>query len=163
MTYESPDFDKNAQFGLPPQQYGQPGGQYGQPGGQYGAAPMPGMSGQFYVNQMGHEQGPVNYAQLQQMAISGQVRGDTLIRSAESPMPFPARQVPGLFSNSEWLTALLLSIFLGSFGIDRFYVGQIGLGILKLLTCGGFYVWWLVDIILIATRNFRDSNGRPLA
>ncbi|MFZ2242282.1 MAG: NINE protein [Gordonia amarae] len=162
MSYQSPDFDKNAQFGLPPQQYGQPAGQYGQPGGQYGAAPMPG-TGQFYVNQMGHEQGPINFAQLQQMAISGQVRGDTLIRSVESPMPFPARQVPGLFSNSDWLTTLLLSIFLGSFGIDRFYVGQVGLGLLKLITCGGFSIWWLIDIILIATRNFRDSNGRPLA
>ncbi|MFH1972910.1 MAG: TM2 domain-containing protein [archaeon] len=56
-----------------------------------------------------------------------------------------------------WLTTLLLSIFLGPLGVDRFYLGLTGTGILKLLitivTLGmGAGVWWLIDIILIATK-----------
>ncbi len=61
-----------------------------------------------------------------------------------------------------FLTALLLSIFVGSLGIDRFYMGYIGLGILKLLTLGGCGVWWLIDVILIASKNLKDVNGNPL-
>jgi TM2 domain-containing membrane protein YozV len=62
----------------------------------------------------------------------------------------------------DWLVALLLSIFLGSLGIDRFYLGYTGLGILKLITCGGFGVWWLVDLILIAAGKMTDKTGQPL-
>ena len=62
----------------------------------------------------------------------------------------------------DWLVALLLSIFLGVLGVDRFYLGHVGLGILKLLTGGGCLIWWLVDVILIATGSVRDAQGRPL-
>ena len=71
-------------------------------------------------------------------------------------------QIPGVFSDKEYIIALLFSIFLGYLGIDRFYMGQVGLGIGKLLTGGGCGVWWLIDIILIATRSSNDSAGRPL-
>lgn len=62
----------------------------------------------------------------------------------------------------ELIVALLLSIFLGQLGVDRFYLGYIGLGLLKLFTFGGCGVWWLIDIILIATRKVNDSDGQPL-
>jgi ribosomal protein L40E len=71
----------------------------------------------------------------------------------------------GLASAAEgksWFVALLLSIFVGYFGVDRFYLGKIGTGVLKLITMGGFGLWWLIDIILIATDNMKDALGRPL-
>ena len=61
------------------------------------------------------------------------------------------------------ITALLLSIFLGSIGVDRFYLGYIGLGIVKLITCGGFGIWSLIDIILIAVDKLPTKDGQPLS
>ena len=121
------------------------------------------MGGTFYVNVMGQEQGPLGYPDLQQMALNGQLRGDSFVRPAESPNPFPAKQIPGLFSDKDWMTTLLLSLFVGSFGVDRFYLGQTGLGVAKLLTCGGCGVWSLIDLVLIAMRKVPDVDGRPLA
>lgn len=46
-------------------------------------------------------------------------------------------------------TTIIISIFAGSLGIDRFMIGDTGLGIGKLLTCGGFGIWAIVDIFLI--------------
>jgi len=56
--------------------------------------------------------------------------------------------------------SLILSICLGGFGVDRFYIGDIGLGVGKLITCGGLYIWWLIDIFLImdATRQKNFQN-----
>ena len=56
-----------------------------------------------------------------------------------------------------WTLALLMSIFFGGLGVDRFIMGQVGLGILKLITAGGCGIWWLVDLILIASKHkFKD-------
>ena len=51
--------------------------------------------------------------------------------------------------------SIILSILVGALGVDRFYIGDIGLGVGKLLTGGGCYIWALVDIFLImdATRQ----------
>ena len=47
------------------------------------------------------------------------------------------------------LLSILLSIFIGTLGVDRFYIGDVGLGIGKLLTGGGCGIWGLIDIFLI--------------
>ena len=52
-----------------------------------------------------------------------------------------------------WVLCLIMSVIFGSLGVDRFMMGKVGTGILKLITFGGLGIWWLVDVILIATKH----------
>ena len=52
-----------------------------------------------------------------------------------------------------WTLTLIMSILFGSLGVDRFIMGHVGLGLLKLFTFGGCGIWWLIDLILIATKH----------
>jgi len=52
-----------------------------------------------------------------------------------------------------WTTSIILSILLGIWGVDRFYYGHVGLGLLKLFTAGGFLIWWVIDIILVLSKS----------
>ena len=64
-------------------------------------------------------------------------------------------------------TALAISIISGTLGVDRFYIGDVGLGIAKLLTLGGLFIWTVIDWFLImdaarlnnseTMRQVRDS------
>jgi len=62
-------------------------------------------------------------------------------------------------SETNWWTTFCVSLFLGVFGVDRFYGGSPILGVLKLITAGGAGFWWLLDVILLFANKMRDDNG----
>lgn len=65
-------------------------------------------------------------------------------------------------SDKNFLLTILFCFFLGSLGLHRFYVGRIGTGILMIITLGGLGLWTLIDLIVIATGNFKDQYGRKI-
>ena len=70
----------------------------------------------------------------------------------------PAPYLPTKSFVATWL----LSLLLGGLGVDRFYLGKVGTGILKLITFGGFGIWSLIDLIIILSGGMTDKSRRPL-
>src|SRR2546421_10465546 len=127
--------EQQSQYGQPPQQYGQPQQQYGQEPQQYGQ-PQYGPQQQYGQPQYGPQQ---QYGQPQ--------------------YGFPGAQGFAQAVPKDWMTTLLLCIFLGWLGVHRFYTGHIAIGVIQLLTGGGCGIWWLIDFIMILTDSYKDSNG----
>jgi TM2 domain len=132
-------------YGAPPGGYGAPPGGYGAPpggppgGGWGGGAPPPGGG-------WGAPPGG-GYGAAPGGAMMGPMNGGPMVG----------------YSVKDQGTAFLLATFLGILGADRFYLGQTGLGVLKLLTCGGLGVWAVIDQVLIGMGKMRDAEGNSLS
>ncbi len=142
----------------PPQQYGQP--PEGQP--QWGQQPPPQYAQQQEGQPQWGQQPPPQYAQQQE----GQPQWSQQPPYYVPPQQFPQQPQWGMQQpyqqmgmQKDWLTTLLLCIFLGFLGVHRFYTGHIVIGLIQLFTFGGCGIWWLIDLIMIATGSFTDSNG----
>src|SRR5690554_587294 len=70
---------------------------------------------------------------------------------------------PERFSDRSRVVTFTLAVFLGVFGVHRFYTGKVITGLLMFLTGGGFGLWWAVDVMTILMGYFRDSEGLRLA
>jgi TM2 domain len=82
-------------------------------------------------------------------------------------MPLPEEYLPPEshrpeISDRSRGVAVALGFFGGMFGLHRFYVGKTGTGIGMLVTFGGLGVWWLYDMVLLVTGEFRDAEDLPL-
>ncbi|MGE4290880.1 MAG: TM2 domain-containing protein [Desulfovibrio sp.] len=81
-----------------------------------------------------------------------------LLASFKRPAPESSENAPKRVLG----VAIVLSLFLGWTGLDRFYLGKIGTGILKMITLGGLFIWWLIDLYLLVGGSPKDVNGVPL-
>ncbi len=72
------------------------------------------------------------------------------------------KQQPKLDDGRHFLAVFFLSFMWGSFGVDRFYLGKIWTGLLKLITFGGFGLWSLIDLVIIMSGGMHDKQGRPM-
>jgi len=70
----------------------------------------------------GVEMGPYTMQDLSSMLMRGEVNSETMVRKPDGAW-FKLSSIPALFSTKEWLVALLLSLFLGYFGVDQVLPG----------------------------------------
>ena len=121
-------------------------------------------SGEWYTVQIPfYDEKKLTFFELQELAKQKVIQPETVVRLGTGKgKSYPAMVIPGVFSDKSVTTALVLGLLAGSLGVDRFYLGYTGLGILKLLTLGGCGIWALIDVVLIALRKLPDSTGRPL-
>ncbi len=125
--------------------------------------PMPAAAPNMYmIKSATGEHGPYTLDHVRELARSKNVTTADLVSINGQPW-VPASQGAGIFSDKDWLTAVLLSFFLGTLGVDRFYLGHTGLGVAKLLlSWATFGIWQLIDFILILIRKVDDDQHRPL-
>ena len=83
--------------------------------------------------------------------------------TTDSISPKPEQKPTESTSPKSRLATTILAWVLGGLGVDRFYTGHIVLGIVKLLTGGGFGIWWLIDFIMAVAGKRKDKNGQIIS
>lgn len=143
--YGEPKPDAGAGYGYPQQPPGQPGPQ----------GPPPGQAGYGYPQQPGAAPG-YGYPPQGGAYPPGTYTGDPSAPYGYDPYGRP-------YSDKSKVVAGLLTIFLGGFGVGRFYTGHTGLALGQLFTCGGCGIWSLIDgIMVLAGSDATDAQGRVL-
>lgn len=116
----------------------------------------------FLVQIPGYDDKKLSMLELRSLALQKMISPQTSVTIAGSGKTYPAASIPDLYSDKTMVSVLLINIFLGVFGIHRFYLGYTGIGVVQLLTLGGCGIWALIDLVLIVTRKLNDAKGRPL-
>ncbi|MGW4303034.1 TM2 domain-containing protein [Streptomyces sp. NPDC004376] len=147
-----------------PQQPGQPGPQQpGPPGYGYPNQPPP-FPPPGYQQQGGYQQGyqqPPGCQQGYYPPPPGAVPPGTYTGDPHAPYGYDPYGRP--YSDKSKIVAGVLQLFVGSLGVGRFYLGNVGMGLAQLFTCGGFGIWALIDgIMLLVNDNQTDAQGRIL-
>ncbi|MEU0340549.1 TM2 domain-containing protein [Streptomyces bobili] len=138
--YGYPNAGQPGPYGYP--QGGQPQGGYQQPGYQQAGYQQP-----------GYPQGGY--------PPPGAVPPGTYTGDPNAPYGYDPYGRP--LSDKSKIIAGILQLFLGTFGVGRFYIGHVGMGLAQLFTCGGFGIWALIDGIILLTSNDKtDAQGRIL-
>ncbi|MEU3557001.1 TM2 domain-containing protein [Streptomyces fragilis] len=146
--YPPPPGPQGPGYGYPPPPGQAPGYSYPPPPGPQGPGPgYPPPPG-------GQHPGYGSYP------YQGQVPPGTWTGDPQAPYGYDIYGRP--YSDKSKLAAGLLQLFLGGFGVGRFYTGHVGIALAQLFTCGGLGIWSLVDGILLLAGDHTDAQGRPL-
>lgn len=102
-------------------------------------------------------------AEVTQVVPTAQVAGDTTVPDMFAPEPpATATTVTGINHEKSYVKTLIFSAMFGYFGVDRFYLGKIGTGVLKIVTLGGLGIWVLVDFIITLVGGAREKGKETL-
>ena len=83
-------------------------------------------------------------------------------QESDNPSNVSSPQATPALSSKTYENTVVLAFFFGFYGVDRFYLGKVGTGILKLLTLGGLTVWYFIDLLYAAYGETRDKEGKLL-
>lgn len=86
------------------------------------------------------------------------MQDSSIVQTVESISSKPA----AVNKQRHFLAVFFLSFMWGIFGVDRFYLGKVGTGILKFITFGGLGIWTIVDLVLIMSGAMRDKQGNEM-
>lgn len=98
------------------------------------------------------------------MMINGKNFPEMMYQSIKSVLEGADENKETLLMSTDWKSptvGFLFAFFLGGFGVDRFWLGDTGLGVVKLLTCGGLGIWSLIDLFTVFGRT-KQANYKKL-